>query len=119
MQKFNFSYDKGNDDLFLFHPSSKSKGSVELGDFILDFNNKKELVGIQIMNASKLISEMVSENISTIKGILNNLRSCKVDVKVKNNILIIKFYLLGQIKEVAPVISVPTIRESSPALASA
>ncbi len=42
MQKFNFSYDKENDDLFLFSPKSKSKGSIDLGQIVLDFNNKKE-----------------------------------------------------------------------------
>ncbi|MBD3361480.1 DUF2283 domain-containing protein [Candidatus Woesearchaeota archaeon] len=53
MKKFNFSYDKENDDLFLYNHNSKSAGSVEVGDIILDFNNKKELVGIQINKASE------------------------------------------------------------------
>lgn len=119
MQKFKFSYDKKNDDLFLFNPKSKSKGSVELGDFVLDFNNKKELVGIQIMNASKLLKDIVAENMSTIKQVLNNLNACKVDVKPKGNILIIKIYLLSQLKEITPIISMPSIQESSPALAYA
>ncbi|MBU2637908.1 MAG: DUF2283 domain-containing protein, partial [Nanoarchaeota archaeon] len=50
MQKFNFDYDSGNDDLFLYNPQSKSKASIEMGDFILDYNNRKELVGIEIVN---------------------------------------------------------------------
>lgn len=119
MQKFEFSYDKDNDDLFLYSPKSKSKGSVELGDFILDFNSKKQLVGIQLMHATELIKDLIGENISTLKNLLKNLKSCKVEIKPKNNLLIIKIYLLSGVKEIAPVISVPSIRESSPALAAA
>ena len=101
-----------------YNPKSKSKGSVELGDLILDYNNKKELVGIQIMNASKLIKEMVDKKDSRIiKEVLNNLMECKLDIKVKNNLLIIKVYLLSESKELSPIISVPSIKESSPALA--
>ena len=100
MQKFNFSYDKENDDLFLFNPKSKSKGSVELGDIIFDFNSKKEFVGMQIMNASKIIKDMTTETANSIKELLNNLKECKVDVKSKNNLLIIKLNLLSKLKEV-------------------
>ena len=49
-QEFKFDYDESSDDLFLFSPKSKSKGSVEFGDIVLDFNNKKELVGIELIN---------------------------------------------------------------------
>ena len=119
MQKFNFNYDKENDDLFLFNPKSKSKGSIELGDLILDYNSKKEFVGMQIMNASKLIKDLVDQDESSVKKILNNLKDCKLDVKVKNNLLIIKVYLFGKVKEISPIISVPNITESSPALAAA
>jgi len=119
MQKFKFDYDKKNDDLFLFSPKSKSKGSIELGDIVLDFNKKKEFVGIQLINASKLIKELVNENSAIVRDILNNLSGCEVDVKTKGNLLIIKLYLFSKSKEVTPIISVPNIRETSPALAYA
>ncbi len=119
MRKFNFSYDKEYDNLFLFRPKSKSKGSIELGDLVFDYNNKKELVGIQIMNASKLISEIINEDTNTIKRLLFHLNNCKIDVKPHNNILMIKIFLLGESREISPVIPIPNIRESSPALAYA
>ena len=119
MSKFNFSYDKENDNLFLFNPKSKSKGSVELGNIIFDYNSKKEFVGIQLMNASKLIKDMSGENSSVTKEVLNNLKECRVESKVKNNLLIVKIFLMSKIKEISSVISVPSIREPSPALAYA
>ncbi|MCK4670247.1 MAG: DUF2283 domain-containing protein [Nanoarchaeota archaeon] len=119
MQKFNFSYDKENDDLFLFSPKSKSKGSVELGNIIFDYNHKKELVGIQIMKASKLMKDMANVSTNVIKDVLNDLKDCKVDAKLKNNLLIVKIYLFSKSKKVSSVISIPRIVESSPALAYA
>jgi len=119
MQKFNFSYDKDNDDLFLANPKSKSKGSIEIGDIIFDYNNKKEFVGIQIIHASNLIRDITEENIQTIKQVLNGLKDCKVEAKVKRNLIIVKIVLISKLKEISPVISIPSIRESSPALAYA
>jgi uncharacterized protein YuzE len=118
MQKFNFSYDKENDDLFIFNPKSKSRGSVELGNIILDFNAKKELVGIQIMDASNIIADIINEkSYSLVKKLLSNLKSCRVDIKPKGNFLIVKIFLMSKVKEISPVLPLPSIKETSPALA--
>ena len=116
MQKFNFSYDKDNDDLFLFSPKSKSKGSVELGDIIFDYNTKKEFVGLQMMHASKLIKDMTGDNIQTIKQVLINLEDCKIEAKVRGNLIIVRIFLISGLKELSPVLPIPSVRESSPAL---
>lgn len=117
MQKFNFSYDKENDDLFLYSPNSKSKGSVELGDIILDFDNKKELVGIEIMGASQLIRDLMDEeNQEFIGELLNDLKECKISVKMRDNLLMIRLFLISNTKEISPMLSVPTIQRTSPAL---
>ena len=105
MQKFNYSYDKENDDLFLFRPNT----SVELGDIILDFNSKKELVGIQIVNASRLFKDITKENLPIIRELLNNLNMCRIDVKPKNNLLLIKIFLFSKVKEITPVLPVPSL----------
>ena len=119
MQKFKFSYDKESDDLFLYNPKSKSKGSVELGDLVFDYNNKKELVGIQIMNATKLVKNILNDkDIEIIKETLYNLKECKVDIKAQNKLLIIKIFLSSKINEISPILPIPRIHETSPALAS-
>ncbi len=119
MRKFDFDYDLEDDDLFLYDSKSKSKGSVELGDFILDYDSKKQLVGIQIMNASKLLKDIVNEKEISIKKILSELKACNIDIKPKNNILVVKIFLISKAKELSPVIPLPSISESSPALACA
>jgi len=117
MQKFNFSYDKENDDLFLYSSKSKSKGSIEIGDLIIDYNSNKELVGIQITNASKLLKDLSNEKLPEIKKVLSSLVSCKVDIKARNNILLVRIFLLTNEKEMTSAIPIPNIMRSSPALA--
>ena len=120
MQKFNFNYDSDNDDLFLFSPKSKSRGSVEFGNIIFDFNSRKQLVGIQLMNASKILKDMIKEkSIDNMNHFLENLKDCHVEIKDNSNMLIVKFLLISDIQEIEPILSVPKITESSPALAYA
>ena len=116
-QKFNFSYDEENDDLFLYKPRAKSKGSVEMGDLVLDYNSKKEFVGLQIMNASKMIKDMSNEE--GVLDVLVGLNKCKVETIQKEGLLIIKIHLFSESREIVPVLSLPNISVSSPALASA
>jgi len=115
MKNYKFSYDKEFDDLFIFDSNSKSKGSVELGDIILDFNTKKEFVGIQLMNASRLLQDISGE--INIDIILEHLKECRIETITKNNLLIIKIFLISDKRQISPVLSVPNIIESSPALA--
>ena len=114
-KKFNFDYDFKNDSLFLFNPKSKSKASVEFDDLIIDFNSKKELVGVEFLNASKFFIDL-GESID--KDLLNDIKDCKIDVLPKNNFLVIKLFLsFGSNKQfIAPVI-IPSINEPSPAIA--
>jgi uncharacterized protein YuzE len=119
MSNFKFSYDKENDDLFLFDSDSKSRGSVELGNFVFDFDSKKNLVGVQIMEASTVIPEFLEDSKSGIREFLSSLKKCNVDIRLKNHLWIIKIALIGENQELKPIISIPEIRASSPALAYA
>ena len=120
MQKFNFMYDSDNDDLFLYSSKSKSRGSVEFGNIIFDFNSRKQLVGIQLMGASKILGDMIKEkSVDNMKLFLETLKDCRVNIKDNSNMLIVKFLLVGKSQEIEPVLSVPKIDESSPSLAYA
>lgn len=118
MQRFNYDYDTDNDDLFLFNPKSRSRASVELGNIIFDFNSRKNLVGIQLMNASKLLKDMVDDSsIKDMKEFLKSLKGCNVEIKDNQDILIVKFLLISDMQEIQAVLSVPKITESSSTVA--
>ncbi len=121
MQRFEYSYDKNTDDLLLFRSKTKSSGSIEVSnDIIFDYNSKKEFVGMQLLNASKIIKDFrIDENEGiNLKRFLSSLVECKVKYVPKGNYLFIKIYLFSSHKqEIVSSFSIPQIIESSPALA--
>lgn len=86
-----FSYDSERDDLLLRIPNTTSKGSIEFGDLILDYNAKKELVGIQMIHASQLLSAFLEdENSERVRSFLEKTEKCSVDVSTKGTLMFIK-----------------------------
>ncbi|MBS3123621.1 DUF2283 domain-containing protein [Candidatus Woesearchaeota archaeon] len=117
-KNFNYDYDSENDSLFLYDPTSKSKSSIELDDLIIDFNSKKEISGIEILNASSFFKSLDIEMLEASTDLLKTIRGCKIDIITKSNFLVIKFMLLfEEDKKLAATAMIPTISEPSPALA--
>ena len=50
LKHFDFDYDPENDSLLVHSKEEKSRGSVELGNLIFDYNPKKEFVGLEILD---------------------------------------------------------------------
>lgn len=111
MKTFNFSYDEENDDLFVYLPDQKSKGAVELGNFILDFDDKGKLVAMQILNASKILSKILSKIME-----LNKIKKMELDIINFRNTDVIKFKVTTDTEEETANILIPHIREKSPVL---
>ncbi len=110
IKKFKFDYDSQNDSLFVYNSKSKSKASVELDDIIIDYDSKKEISAIEVLNASNFF---VGINKTKLKSLIE----CKVEILHKKNFIVIKFDLLLQSNEQIIVpIYIPTIHESSPAV---
>lgn len=110
MKQFEFSYDPESDDLFV-HINEKSAGAIELGNFILDFDEKGNLVAMEIMNASDVFSKIL-ENVFDI----NSLKKIQIDLVNFRNIDAIKFKISTDKFEETSNILIPHIREKSPVL---
>ena len=118
IRKFNFDYDYEHDNLFLYDPKSKSKASIEIDDFIIDFNGKKEVTAIELLSASTFFKDLDIDDISVDKDVLKDIEDCKIDVVPRGNFLVIKFMLTFKSKKnLTTPIFVPTLKEPSPALA--
>ena len=118
MQEFKFDYDEENNDLFIYNDKKKSAASVEIGDIVFDFDSSKRFSGIEIMNATRYLSELIS-GFKVSKLALAGILSCRVESKVLNNLLIVKIVLVTKEKLTIPVtLTVPRITAPSPALAS-
>lgn len=109
MNQFEYSYDEENDDLFMYLPNKKSMGGVEVGDFVFDFDEEENLVSMQIVNASKVLSKLISKvtSLAAIKGykmhVINFRNMDAINLEVD----------LGTRKETVTII-IPRIREPSP-----
>ena len=89
MEEFKFDYDRENDDLFLYSGNNKSKASIEIGSIILDFDKNRKLSGIEIMNATRFLNSLITEEkISITKDLLSNLVACRVDSRSQDNLLL-------------------------------
>jgi uncharacterized protein YuzE len=112
MKSFKFDYDQENDDLFVYLEGSKSKGSVELGSFVFDFDEKENLVAVEIFNAREVLSKLVSKilELSKIKALQANI------INFRNmDAIQFKITLEDNRIETANII-IPRIKEESPAL---
>ena len=111
MEKFNFSYDNENDDLFIYLEGKKSSGAVELGNFILDFDDAGNLVAMQILNVSEVLSKILSNVIK-----ITELKEVKVEIINFRNMEVIRFSISdGNIEEKTNLL-IPHIKEKSPVL---
>ena len=116
MKTFNFSYDRANDDLFLHSSLSKSAGSIEMGDLIVDYNSEKELVGIQLLHASTLLQELAGKTAKSIQTVLSTLKRCPFSIKKTNGLLFVKVCFESDTGELHSVFSLPNLQEMSPAV---
>ncbi|MBS3074117.1 DUF2283 domain-containing protein [Candidatus Pacearchaeota archaeon] len=112
MENFKFSYNKENDDLFVYLEGARSKGGVELGNFVFDFDKNENLVAFQIFGASKVLKQLLTkiEEISKIKEF-------KADVINFRNMATIKINVATDEESDSANIIIPQIRgEKSPAI---
>ncbi len=116
-QKFKYDYDEKNDSLFLYNPKTKSKASIELDDLIVDFNSRKEISALELLNASQYIKDL-GVDVEVTRDLLKEIEDVEVEVLTKNNFFVIKFTILFKSQErISTPILVPTISEPSPAIA--
>jgi len=113
MKDFNFSYDDSNDDLFIYIEGAKSKGAVELGSFVFDFDGEENLVAIQISEASKILSKLISNIIEMTK-----IKEIKAEVINFRNMNAMKIIIETESGKAEGTIIIPMIKDSSPALMS-
>ena len=111
MKTFKFDYDSENDDLFAYLDGCKSEGAVELGNFILDFDKKGNLVAMEILNATDFLSKILSKIIEIAK-----IKELKIEILNFRNMDAIKFQIISEHGSEMANILMPHIKEKSPVL---
>ncbi|MDD2678975.1 MAG: DUF2283 domain-containing protein [Candidatus Nanoarchaeia archaeon] len=117
LEEFDFDYDKENDSLFIFKPNVSSKSSIELGNFVYDYDGKGQIVGIEILSAKETISDTLNHDVSS--KFLENIKDIKVSFKPVKNLMMIKIFISFNPKilkdEIISSVQVPNLRNQSPA----
>lgn len=99
-------YDK-EEDLLWLHEGRKIQDSLELGSFIIDFS-KNDVVGIEISNASEVLSRLSSKQIS--KSMLEGIQNAKLKVHSEKGLIFIVAILKlsdAEVKEIPIQINAP------------
>ena len=99
-------YDPESDSLAIFFADRKSSTSIENGDIVIDIDYKKNIVGIELLNATKILSYLTKQQI--VKDTLERITDCALETKQFGNNIIVKFALtLSNKKIIENTIAVP------------
>ncbi len=58
VKQFIFDYDDESDSIFIKMKDAKIKGSVDIGDYIIDFTPDGKIAGLEILNLSENFPDM-------------------------------------------------------------
>lgn len=109
--KWGFDFDEENDTLFVYNPDKNSVGAVEVGNFVFDFDENRDLTAVEILDASEVLSKLITKMIELNK--INEIRTRIINFR---NMEAIQFMIKSNEQvEIANVI-IPRIKDKSPAL---
>ena len=104
-EKTIIDYDKENDDLFIFRERGKIKGSVDIGDFIIDFSPDGKVLGMEIMNASSSLSHL-----KISKQMLGNIKRATIRTVYKPDAFyILLLFVLENNEEIRTIVPIPAV----------
>jgi len=86
MKEFKIDYDEENDSLFVYLEDSVSQGSVEMGNFVFDFDKNGNLKAMEILEASKTLRSILLRVIE-----LSRIKEFKAEVINFRNMASIRF----------------------------
>lgn len=100
-----FNYDKENDTLFIYKKEAV-KGSIDVGNYIVDFTHEGNVAGLEIMNASEVLKNLGVENPSDF---LENVKQVKFKAVQKQDSIAV-YFVISSKTEVSSSIAIPVCR---------
>lgn len=83
VKNLKFNYDSLNDLLYVYKPESNVYANVVIGEFHLEFDKNGEVVGLEVLKASEILSEYeVSEET------LKNIEKINIKIVIRDNSLL-------------------------------
>ena len=97
VKKAKVSYDEENDVLWV-HSGEKVKDSLEVDNFVIDFSHENKVVGVEILDASDIISKLSQNKIS--KEVLSEIKEANISFIQSKELFFIVVGLLAMIGDV-------------------
>ena len=98
MDNYDWDYSEYSDILHIHKKDQPTKGSVQLGDFTLDFGNNDKIVGIEIEHASEFLG-----NVDINKTSLRNIQEAGFVIDTRNpqcQLIFLKLKLADVVKKI-------------------
>ena|SRR3989344_4299995 len=113
-----FNYDFENDILFIYKNKHKSNGSIEYGKNIHISFSKNEVVGLEIIDASKVLSGFSKSEITN--DILKTVNACDLYTRKLNGLLFVYFNckFKARAKPIENYLTIQDIAYNSPIVAT-
>ena len=102
-------YDADSDSLAVSLSGKKSSGAIEMGDIIVDFDHNRELAGIELLNASDLLTKLTGRHVTS--ATLQHIETCELQVKQTSHTLVVTILLRTATGEITTPIAVPALAE--------
>ena len=77
VKKAKVDYDYENDVLYVY-TGEKVKDSLDIGNFVIDFSSDDRIVSVEVMDASKFLSEML--DIRVTKKLLSGIETAGINI---------------------------------------
>ncbi len=106
-RKAKVDYDRENDILYVYS-GEKVKDSLEIDNFVVDFSHNNKVVGIEIFDASKILSKLVLVKIN--KDILSKVNDATISFYHSRDIFFVVIGLvliIGKKRKKIPI-QIPT-----------
>ena len=94
VKNLKFDYDKSNDLLYVYKEDSSVYANVIIGEFHIELDKEGNVVGVEVLNASELLSEY-----GVNKDLLVNMKKTELKIVVRNNSLLIFLMISSLIEE--------------------
>ena len=98
-----FDYDPDNDSLFIYR-KAKIKGSIDIGDLIVDMSLDGKVAGIEMLNAIDALKNM---GIKAPKDVLKSIKSAGIRAVYKQDSIMIYYSIISKAREVSSSVAVP------------
>lgn len=110
VRKAKVDYDEENDILWV-HTGEKIRDSLEVDSFVIDFSYDDKIVGVEIFDASKIISNLVLSKIS--KEMLSDIKEASISFYQSREILYVVVGLVlmvdNKLKEIPIQVPAPRV----------